>query len=65
MSTWPPSSAASRSPPPGNEMNDQRAPVSFISSCRTTFSRDVIEPPDCLSWPGFSLAAAMKSASVL
>jgi len=54
-----------RSPPPGNEMNAHRAPVVFCRSCRTTLSRLVTEPPDCLSCPGCCLAAAMKSASVL
>ena len=46
-----------RSPPPGKEMNAQRAPLDRCSSCRTTLSRLVIEPPDCLSWPGFFFAA--------
>ena len=32
MFTWPPSSAAMRSPPPGNEMKAQFAPVFFIMS---------------------------------
>ncbi len=65
MLTCPPSSAAMRSPPPGNEMNCQRVPVAFISCWRTTLSRLVIEPPDCLSSPGFCLAAFTKSPSVL
>src|SRR6266705_3127244 len=65
MSTWPPSSAAMRSPPPGNDMKAQRAPVDFCKSCRTTLSRLVFEPPDCLSCPGFFFAASMNSASVL
>src|SRR3989449_11210573 len=54
-----------RSPPPGNEMNAQRAPVLFCSSCRTTLSRLVTEPPDCLSCPGLCFAAAVKSGNVL
>src|SRR2546427_12063506 len=53
-----------RSPPPGNEMKAQRAPVDFCRSCRTTLSRLVFEPPDCLSCPGFFFAASMNSASV-
>src|SRR5437016_3578554 len=65
MLTWPPSSAAMRSPPPGNDMKAQRAPVDFCRSCRTTLSRLVFEPPDCLSCPGFFFAASMNSASVL
>src|SRR5882762_5720095 len=54
-----------RSPPPGNDMKAQRVPVDFCSSCRTTLSRLVFEPPDCLSCPGFFFAASMKSARVL
>src|SRR5438445_1706081 len=54
-----------RSPPPGNDMKAQRAPVDFCRSCRTTLSRLVFEPPDCLSCPGFFFAASMQSASVL
>ena len=65
MLTCPPSSAAMRSPPPGNEMNCQRVPVAFCSCWRTTLSRLVIEPPDCLSSPGFCFAAFTKSPSVL
>src|SRR5882672_8386534 len=65
MSTWPPMSAAMRSPPPGNEMYAQCAPVDFCSSWRTTLSRLVLEPPDCLSFPGFFFAASTNSASVL
>jgi hypothetical protein len=65
ISTWPPSSAASRSPPEGNEMNCQRAPVFCIRSCRTVFSRDMIEPPDHLSLPGLAFAASMNWPSDL
>src|SRR5712691_11018980 len=54
-----------RSPPPGNDMKAQRAPVDFCRSCRTTLSRLVFEPPDCLSCPGFFFAASMNSPSVL
>src|SRR5215472_12295901 len=64
-STWPPMSAAMRSPPPGKEMKAQRAPVDFCSSSRTTLSRLVLEPPDCLSAPGLFFAASMNSASDL
>jgi hypothetical protein len=45
----------------GKEMNAQRAPLERCSSCRTTLSRLVTEPPDCFSWPGFSFAAVVKS----
>jgi hypothetical protein len=54
-----------RSPPPGNEMKAQLAPVSFMSNCRMTLSRLVMEPPDCFICPGFFFAASMKSFSVL
>ena len=36
-------------------MKAQRAPVAFIRSWRTMFSREVIEPPDIFSAPGFCL----------
>src|SRR4051812_14324604 len=65
MLTWPPSSAAMRSPPPGNEMKAHCAPVLFCRSCRTMLSRLVTEPPDCLSCPGLFIAAAMKSGRLL
>src|SRR5260221_561490 len=48
MLTWPPRSAEMRSPPPGKEMKAQRAPLDFCRSWRTTLSRLVTEPPDCL-----------------
>ena len=57
-----------RSPPDGNEMKAQRAPVALHrASWRTTrFSREVIEPPDIfLSAPGFAFAASMKSFKLL
>src|SRR4051812_9774869 len=65
MLTWPPRSAAMRSPPPGKEMKAHCAPVLFCSSWRTTLSRLVTEPPDCPSCPGLFFAAATKSCMLL
>ena len=46
----------------GRERDERPARAGrLLRSCRTIFSRDVIEPPDLLSSPGFAFAAAMNS----